>query len=35
MNHLASVVPALLKKSNGIEELVLSTYAELAKLKLS
>lgn len=34
MGHLASIVPALLKRSDISEELLLSTYAELAKLKL-
>jgi hypothetical protein len=34
MGHLASIVPALLKRSGISEELLLSTYAELAKLKL-
>ena len=34
MTHLAAIVPALLKGSHISEELLLSTYAELAKLKL-
>ena len=34
MAHLAAIVPALLKGTHISEELLLSTYAELAKLKL-